>query len=91
MERTTRPVKEPERLDDKEEVDRIAEAVLVLRRSGLFSVEPIENKEESPFKLDGHFDLPDDEFVCHRRGRLRRHKPVLYAPCVFRRPGKTMS
>ena len=49
---------EPRRLNDEEEVDRIAEAVLVLRRSGLFKVEPVETQPERSRTVNEVEEIP---------------------------------
>lgn len=53
---------------DENEVDRLAEAVMVLRQSGLFNVEPIE-REENPFRLnlDPLHDQPGLSYSPRRR------------------------
>lgn len=47
------------------DIDRLAEAVMVIRQSGLFSVEPIESIEEHPFSFNmGSMHDHSDEASC---------------------------
>lgn len=69
------------RLDDDEEVDKIADAVMTLRRSGLFKVSPVDNTEDGSdggedqklLNIDGVFRPPGGSvFVTDRRAHVRR-------------------
>lgn len=61
---------------NEDEIERMAEAVMTLRRSGLFSVEPLdaEDLKEKLFSFPVDSDGPGD-FVCTRRGRAYRKEP----------------
>lgn len=67
-------------LANDEEVDKIAEAVMTLNRSGLFKVIPVDDdleggsdgsEEKDMLNIDGVFRPPRDAFVTGRRARVR--------------------
>lgn len=61
---------------NEDDIERMAEAVMTLRRSGLFSVEPLDTEDlkEKLFSFPVDSDGPGD-FVCTRRGRAYRKEP----------------
>ena len=67
------------RLDEEEEVDKIADAVMTLRRSGLFKVSPVDNTEDGSdggedqklLNIDGVLRPPGGSvFVTDRRAHV---------------------
>ena len=74
---------ESSHIDDEEEVDRIAEAVMVLKRSGLFKVKTVEvtqddeqSREDTPFTLREGFKFP----YVNRRRRNRHPISPTFSP-----------
>jgi hypothetical protein len=72
------------------EIDRMAEAVMVLRRSGLFSVEPLESNEENPFSFNmncmgNHNDSPSRQYemTSESNREFKYQNPVLIPPTSF--------